>query len=145
MNKSTEFKLKLACVSTAAYGLNASLDMNVRMCPPPVRSAMRGVVSALGQKGVELMYEQSCKLLKVMDTAFDKKAKIYKMKGFKGDPVRDWYLWLKLFLIDSNQIEDKDMKAWFKTREGKHTLEMVRFTVFHIAEELVEEAEKNDD
>lgn len=145
MNKSAEFKLKLACVSTAAYGLNASLDMNVRMCPPQVRSAMRGVVSALGQKGVEMMYEQSCRLLKAMDAAFDKKSKIYKMKGFKGEPVRDWYLRLKLFLIDSNQIEDKNMTAWFKTEEGKHTLDMVRFAVFHIAEELVEEAEKNDD
>lgn len=139
MKKSAEFKLKLTCIGTSAYGLNASLDMNTGMCPAPVRSAMRGIVSALGGIGREFMLEQSAKLINAMDKVFNKNSKIYRMPGYNGDTVREWYVRLRLFLVAVDYIEDKSMKEWFGTEEGKKTLDQMLWQTMAIAEKLVRE------
>jgi len=143
MKKSSELKLRIVCLSTSAYGLVVSLNQNRKLCPANVRSAIDGVIRALDQKHVELMFESSCKLIKAMDASFVKKSSIYKAKGYDGDIVWDWYLKVKMFLVLLKQIDDKDTKEWLETKEGKEILKFVEIRVIMLAEQMVEEEEDN--
>jgi hypothetical protein len=144
MKKSATLKLKVACLSTSAYGLLASLNENIKSCPASVRTATKAVCTALGSKHMEMMFESSCKLVKAMDKAFTKDSSIYKIKGFQGETIRDWYLWTKLFLVSLNQIDDKKTKKWLETDDGAITFRLIQMRVVQIAEELVKE-DKNVD
>ena len=144
--KKAQLRLNVACLGTSAYGLMVSLNENTRLCPANVRSAVRRVADALAQKHCELMFESSCKLVKAMDKVFTKKSVIYTKKGFQGEPVRDWYLRVTLFLIALNQMDDKKSKKtkeWMKTAEGSSFMKLIEFRLFQVAEELVRSDEEH--